>query len=385
MNVIRKLLNDLKPTFSEGGKFPWLHSTFDAFETFFFVPNTVTKRGTHIKDCNDIKRVMIIMVIALMPALLFGMWNLGYQRVGGADYSILANWWHGFLQTLPLILTSYIVGLGIEFASAQIKHEEVNEGFLVSGMLIPMIVPVGTPLWMVALATAFAVIFCKEVFGGSGMNIFNPALTARMFIFFSYTAFISGDAVWYSDNVVNAHTGATPLTQLSDTGMTDVSMLDAFIGTIPGCIGETSTLCILLGAIILLWTGVASWRIMASVFAGGLFMGLLFNVLAPANPETAAQIYMTLPAWQHLLLGGFAFGAVFMATDPVTAAQTNTGKWIVGFLIGILAVLIRVVNPGYPEGMMLAIFFMNACAPIIDHMVVEANIKRRKKRLVTVK
>ena len=385
MNVIRKILNDLKPTFSEGGKFPWLHSTFDAFETFFFVPNTVTKKGTHIKDCNDIKRVMIIMVIALLPALLFGMWNIGYQRVGGADYSIWANWWHGFLQTLPVILTSYIVGLGIEFASAQIKHEEVNEGFLVSGLLIPMIVPVGTPIWMVALATAFAVIFCKEVFGGSGMNIFNPALTARMFIFFSYTASISGEAVWYSDHKLNAHTGATPLTQLSNTGMTDVSMLDAFIGNIPGCIGETSTLCILLGAIILLWTGVASWRIMASVFAGGLFMGLLFNVFAPANPETATQIYMTLPAWQHLLLGGFAFGAVFMATDPVTAAQTNTGKWIVGFLIGLLAVLIRVVNPGYPEGMMLAIFFMNGCAPLVDHFVVEANIKRRKKRLVTVK
>ena len=272
-----------------------------------------------------------------------------------------------------------MVGLAIEFASAQIRGHEVNEGFLVTGMLIPLVMPVGTPLWMVALGTAFSVIVCKELFGGTGMNVFNPALVARAFVFFSYTASISGDAVWYAD--VDGYTGATALGQLADTGSTQFSMWDAFWGFIPGCIGETSTAAILIGAVILIYTGIASWRIMLSVFAGGLAMGLLFNALAPAEPQTAMQMYMAVPAWQHLLLGGFAFGAVFMATDPVTAAQTNTGKWIVGIMIGALAVLIRVVNPGYPEGMMLSILFMNAVAPLVDYYVVEANVRRRNKRL----
>ncbi len=381
MKALRNFVDKIKPTFSEGGKLSALHSTFDAFETFLFVPNTVTKKGAHIRDCNDIKRVMIVMVVALLPALLFGMYNTGLQhaRALGLDWTVMQSFWFGFLKVLPVVIVSYVVGLAIEFASAQIRGHEVNEGFLVTGMLIPLVMPVGTPLWMVALGTAFSVIVCKELFGGTGMNVFNPALVARAFVFFSYTASISGDAVWYAD--VDGYTGATALGQLADTGSTQFSMWDAFWGFIPGCIGETSTAAILIGAVILIYTGIASWRIMLSVFAGGLAMGLLFNALAPAEPQTAMQMYMALPAWQHLLLGGFAFGAVFMATDPVTAAQTNTGKWIVGLMIGALAVLIRVVNPGYPEGMMLSILFMNAVAPLVDYYVVEANVRRRNKRL----
>jgi Na+-transporting NADH:ubiquinone oxidoreductase subunit B len=370
---LRKLVDKIKPAFEEGGKFAALHSTFDAFETFLYVPNTRTSKGAHVRDCNDIKRVMSIMVLALLPALLFGMFNVGYQRVGGADYTIMQNFWYGFLKVLPIIIVSYVVGLSIEFTSAQIRKEEVNEGFLVTGLLIPMIVPVGTPLWMVALATAFSVVVCKEVFGGTGMNIFNPALVARAFIFFSYTASISGENVWFADNV-DGHSGATALANLAETGNSGFAMCDAIIGTIPGCIGETSTVAIALGALLLIFTGVASWRIMLSVFAGGLAMGLVFNAVG-------ANAYMQIPAWEHLIYGGFAFGAVFMVTDPVTAAQTNTGKWIYGFLIGVLAVLVRVMNPGYPEGMMMAILFMNALAPLIDHYVVAANIRRRNKRV----
>lgn len=376
MNLdIKKIFDRLEPTFSKGGKLGALHSTFDAFETFFFVPKTVTKSGSHIRDCVDMKRMMIVVVIALMPALLFGMFNVGYQ-VHGNEFSWIHNWWYGFYHVLPIILVSYIVGLAIEFTAAQMRGHEVNEGFLVTGLLIPMIVPVGTPLWMIAIATAFSVIVCKEMFGGTGMNVFNPALVARVFIFFSYTSKISGETVWYAD----AHSGATALGQLSDTGANAFSMMDAFWGTIPGCIGETSKLCILLGAILLLYTGVASWRTMVSVFAGGLVMGLIFNLIAPANPQTASEMYMAMPAWQHLMLGGFAFGAVFMATDPVTSAQTNAGKWITGTLIGMLAVLTRVVNAGYPEGMMLAILFMNGVAPLIDHYVVQTNVKRRQRK-----
>lgn len=383
MKALRNFVDKIKPTFSEGGKLSALHSTFDAFETFLFVPNTVTGKGSHVRDCNDIKRVMIVMVLALLPALLFGMYNTGlwHAKAAGLDWNLWNCFWYGLLKVLPVIIVSYVVGLAIEFAAAQIRGHEVNEGFLVTGMLIPLIMPVGTPLWMVGLGTAFSVIVCKELFGGTGMNVFNPALVARAFVFFSYTASISGDTVWYAG--VDGYTGATALGQLADTGTTQFSMWDAFWGFIPGCIGETSTAAILLGAVILIFTGVASWRIMLSVFAGGLAMGLLFNVLAPAQPQTAAQFYMALPAWQHLLLGGFAFGAVFMATDPVTAAQTATGKWIVGLLIGAIAVMIRVVNPGYPEGMMLSILFMNAVAPLVDYYVVEANIRRRNKRLKT--
>ncbi len=372
----KRLLDKFAPTFSEGGKLSWLHSFYEAMETFFYVPTDVTKKGSHVRDCNDMKRTMFMVIIALIPTILFGMWNIGFQRIGGADFSILENFWYGFLKILPSILVIYIVGLGIECFFAQIRKEEVNEGFFVSGILIALIVPIGTPLWMTALATAFAVIIGKEIFGGTGMNIFNPALIARLFIFFAYTSSISGEAVWFTDG----RTGATALGELADTGVTGVSMLDAFIGTIPGCVGETSKLCILLGAIMLIVTGTASWRTMVSVFVGGLVMGGVFNLLAPAEPQTATQLYMALPAWQHLLLGGFAFGAVFMATDPVTSAQTNTGKYIVGFLIGALAILVRVFNPGYPEGMMLAIIFMNAWAPVVDHYVVQANVKRRNKR-----
>ena len=363
---LRKLVDKIKPAFEEGGKFAALHSTFDAFETFLYVPNTRTSKGAHVRDCNDIKRVMIIMVLALLPALLFGMFNVGYQRVGGADYTIMQNFWYGFLKVLPIIIVSYVVGLSIEFASAQIRKEEVNEGFLVTGLLIPMIVPVGTPLWMVALATAFSVVVCKEVFGGTGMNIFNPALVARAFIFFSYTASISGENVWFADNA-DGHSGATALANLAETGNSGFAMCDAIIGTIPGCIGETSTVAIALGALLLIFTGVASWRTMLSVFVGGFVMSLV--IMGNVND-----------ALLQLCLGGFAFGAVFMATDPVTSAQTNVGKYVYGLLVGVMAILIRLKNPGYPEGMMMAILLMNSFAPLIDWVVVQANINRRMKR-----
>ena len=377
----KRLLDKFAPTFSEGGKLSWLHSFYEAMETFFYVPTDVTKKGSHVRDCNDMKRTMFMVIIALVPTILFGMWNIGAQRMGGAGaemFSIWQNFWFGFWKLLPSILVTYVVGLSIECAFAQIRKEEVNEGFFVSGILIPLIVPIGTPLWMTGLATAFAVIIGKEIFGGTGMNIFNPALIARMFIFFSYTSHISGETVWYAD----ATTGATALGTLADTGMwpENLSVIDAFVGNMAGSVGETSTLCILLGAIVLLATGTASWRTMLSVFLGGLVMGGVFNLLAPAEPTTATELYMSLPAWKHLLLGGFAFGAVFMATDPVTSAQTNAGKWIVGFMIGALAILVRVFNTGYPEGMMLAIIFMNALAPVVDHYVVQANINRRNRR-----
>ncbi len=378
MSSLRKMMDKMKPAFSKGGKFSFLGSTFEAFETFLFVPDTTTRHGAHIRDANDMKRTMIMVVVALMPALLFGFYNTGLQHF--AMLGQAASWWDctwfGFLRVLPIIVVSYVVGLGIEFAFAQARGHEVNEGFLVTGLLIPMIMPVDIPLWMVALGTAFAVIFGKEVFGGTGMNIFNPALLARAFIFFAYTPSISGETVWYAGLSrgaipVDGFSGATALEQLGSTGSMAYSPLDAFLGFIPGSIGETSTLAILIGAAILLYTGVASWRSMLSVFAGGLLMGGLFQALGVT----------AYPAWWHLIVGGFAFGAVFMATDPVTSSQTNTGKYIVGLMTGALAVLIRVVNPAYPEGMMLAILFMNALAPLVDYYVVEANVARRKKRV----
>ena len=365
---LRQFVDKIKPTFSEGGKLGFLHSTFEGFETFLFVPNTTTSKGAHIRDCNDIKRVMIVVVLALIPAMLFGMYNLGYQA--GIE-GVLPAFWFGFLKMLPMIIVSYVTGLAIEFAFAQKRKHEINEGFLVTGLLIPMVMPVSVPLWIVALSTAFAVIIGKEVFGGTGMNVFNPALLARAFAFFAYTPQMSGEAVWYAD----AKTGATALEQLSSTGEMQWSALDAFIGLIPGSMGETSTAAILLGAAVLLFTGVASWRIMLSVFAGGLAFGYLFDAVGMTE----------FPAYYHLLVGGFAFGAVFMATDPVTSAQTNTGKWIYGFMVGALAILIRVVNPAYPEGMMLSILFMNALAPLIDYFVVERNTARRKKLIKNVK
>ena len=378
MNGLRNMMDKMKPTFSKGGKLSFLGSTFEAFETFLFVPDTTTRRGAHIRDANDMKRTMIMVVVALMPALFFGFYNTGLQHF--AMLGQTASWWDctwfGFLRVLPIIVVSYVVGLGIEFAFAQARGHEVNEGFLVTGLLIPMIMPVDIPLWMVALGTAFAVIFGKEVFGGTGMNVFNPALLARAFIFFAYTPSISGETVWYAGLSrgaipVDGFSGATALEQLGTTGTMAYSPMDAFLGFIPGSLGETSPLAILIGAAILLYTGVASRRSLVSVFAGGLLMGWLFQALGVT----------AYPAWWHLIVGGFAFGAVFMATDPVTSSQTNTGKYIVGLMTGALAVLIRVVNPAYPEGMMLSILFMNALAPLVDYYVVERNVARRKKRV----
>ena len=375
MKALRKIVDNVKPTFVEGGKLGFLASFFDAIETFLFVPNTTTKKGAHIRDCNDLKRTMTMVILALVPAFLFGCFNTGIQ-VGLEGFAALA---YGFVRVLPMVAVSYIVGLGIEVAYAQIRKEEVAEGYLVTGLLIPMIMPVSTPLWMVALGVAFSVIFGKEVFGGTGMNIFNPALVARAFVFFAFTPQMSGEKVWFSDwkmmGAADATTGATALEQLATTGQMQWSAMDAFLGFIPGSFGETSTLCILLGGAFLLLTGVASWRTMLSVFAGGLLMGGLFQAVGLTD----------FPAYYHLLVGGFAFGAVFMATDPVTSAQTNLGKYIVGFMTGALAVMVRVVNPAYPEGMMLAILFMNALAPTVDYFVVEANVNRRKNRVKTVK
>ena len=387
MKALRNLVDKLKPTFSEGGKLSALHSTFEGFETFLFVPNTTTQKGAHIRDCNDMKRTMIMVVLALVPALLFGMYNTGYQHFLslGQEAGLWECFWFGFLKVLPMIVVSYLVGLSIEFAFAQKRGHEINEGFLVSGLLIPMIMPIDVPLWMLALGTAFAVVIGKEVFGGTGMNVFNPALLARAFVFFAYTPFMSGETVWVAGlgkaeagMIADGFSGATALEQLSTTGAMNYSICDALIGLMPGCVGETSVIAIAIGALILLGSGVASWRTMVSVFVGGLAMGLLFNAVG-------ANAYMEVPAYTHLLVGGFAFGAVFMATDPVTSAQTSAGQYIVGFMTGALAVMIRVINPAYPEGMMLSILFMNALAPLVDYFVVERNIARRKNRVKSVK
>ncbi len=381
MKALRRYIDKIKPNFVKGGKYEKLQSTFEGFETFLFVPNTVTTSGSHIRDSVDMKRTMALVVMALVPAMLFGMWNTGYQYhlSVGMESTLWGNFWYGFLRVLPLIVVSYVVGLGIEFIFAQIRGHEINEGFLVSGILIPLIVPIDVPLWMLAVATAFAVIIGKEVFGGTGMNILNPALTARAFLFFAYPGWMSGDTVWVSkltggEGIVDGFSGATPLAEAAAGNVDNIpSVWNMFLGIIPGSVGETSTLAILIGAAILIYTGVGSWKIITSVFAGGLVMGLILNLFA-VNP------FMEIPAWHHLVMGGFAFGAVFMATDPVTAAQTEKGKWIYGFLVGIMAILIRVLNPAYPEGVMLAILLMNVFAPLIDHYVVEANIKRRLKR-----
>ena len=380
MKALRNIIDKIKPNFERGGRFGALHSTFDAFETLLFVPNEVTKKGSHIRDYIDMKRTMILVVMALTPALLFGIWNVGYQNAlaTGAEISFWPMVLHGVIRVLPIIVVSYLVGLGIEFAFAQIRKHEVNEGFLVTGMLIPLIVPVDTPLWMIALATAFSVVIGKEVFGGTGMNIFNPALLARAFLFFAYPSHMSGDYVWVSgltkgEGIIDGFSGATPLANAALTGTENLpSALDMFFGLIPGSIGETSTLAIIIGAVILVASGIGSWKIMISTVAGGLFMGVIFNIFA-VNP------IMEIAPWYHLIMGGFAFGAVFMATDPVTGSQTEKGKWIYGFLIGLLAVLVRVFNPAYPEGMMLSILLMNAFAPLIDYYVIQGNIKKRKK------
>jgi len=376
MKALRRYIDNIKPQFLPGGRFGMFHSTFDAFETFLFVPNKTTFKGSHIRDPIDMKRTMSIVVLAMIPPLLFGIWNVGFQhfRSFGETMPFLDVFLYGLEKVLPIIVVSYITGLSIEFGFAQARKHEVNEGFLVSGMLIPLVMPPDIPLWMVAVSTAFAVIIGKEVFGGTGMNILNPALTARAFLFFAYPQDISGDKVWIAEKA-DAFSGATPLAEAAAGNLANLpSAFDMFFGFIPGSIGETSTFAILIGAAILLFTGVGSARIMFSVIAGGLFIGLIFNLWG-------ANASMTIPAWKHLIMGGFAFSAVYMATDPVTAAQTNQGKIIYGFLIGVFGILIRVLNPAYPEGMMLAILLMNVFAPLIDHYVVEANIKKRLKRM----
>jgi len=381
MKGLRRYIDKIKPHFEKGGKYEKFYATFEAFETFLFVPDKVTTSGTHIRDAIDMKRTMSIVVMALIPSLLFGVWNIGHQHflATGEEGTLGAKLILGLIEVLPIIVVSYVTGLAIEFIFAQIRGHEVNEGFLVSGMLIPLVLPVDVPLWMVALATAFAVIIGKEVFGGTGMNILNPALTARAFLFFAYPSYLSGDEVWVhgvmkGEGIVDSFSGATPLAEAAAGNIDNLpSVADMFFGFIPGSIGETSTLAVLIGAVILLISGIGSWRIMLSTLLGALAMGGLLNLFA-VNP------FMEVPAYQHLFLGGFAFGAVFMATDPVSAAQTTRGKYIYGFLIGFLAILIRVLNPAYPEGVMLAILLMNVFAPLIDHYVVEANIKKRMKR-----
>lgn len=389
MNALRKFLDKIKPNFEEGGKLHAFRSLYDGFDTFLFVPNETSRVGSvNVHDAIDSKRIMSLVVIALVPALLFGMYNVGYQNAVYSGHLADATFWgmflYGFLAVLPKIIVSYIVGLGIEFTVAQWKGEEIHEGFLVSGIIIPMIVPVNTPLWILAIAVAFSVIFAKEIFGGTGMNIFNVALITRAFLFFSYPTSMTGDhTVWVGQSQIlgtgfnvaqqlpDGVTAATPLGEFAQAAtQTTTSFCDQVIGLIPGSVGETSVIAIALGAILLLWTGVASWKTMISVFAGGALTGWLFNATG-VSPITACQ---------HLVLGGFCFGAVFMATDPVTSARTEGGKWIYGFLIGFVAVTVRVLNPGYPEGMMLAILLMNAFAPLIDYCFVSRNISKRAKR-----
>ncbi|MDD4107241.1 MAG: NADH:ubiquinone reductase (Na(+)-transporting) subunit B [Prolixibacteraceae bacterium] len=382
MQFLKVFFEKTEPYVQKGERFHWLKSVHGGFFTFLFVPKTTSDSGTHIHDYTDLKRTMFIVVLALVPALLFGMYNVGlqhYKAVGELGSSgFFQLFFYGFIKVLPVIIVSYVVGLGIEFVFAQIRGHEINEGFLVSGMLIPLIMPVETPLWMIALSTAFAVIFGKEVFGGTGMNIWNPALLARAFLFFAYPAQMSGNSVWVAlgknEPTIDSFTGATPMADAAAGDIT-FSPVDAFLGFIPGSIGETSTFAILLGAIILIVTGIGSWKIMVSTLGGGIVMGVILNIFAGDNT------YMSLPFWQHLIIGGFAFGAVFMATDPVSASQTEKGKWIYGFLTGFLAILIRVINPAYPEGMMMAILIMNTFAPLIDHYVVKGYIKRRIKRV----
>lgn len=373
MKFLENIVNKIRPTFSKGGKLGFLHSTFDAFATFLFVDPSPTRKGAHVRDCNDLKRVMIVVVLALVPAALFGMYNVGYQYnlAAGAGLGFWGMFWYGFLKVLPLYLVSYIVGLGIEFAVAQARGHEVNEGYLVSGMIIPLIMPVTVPLWILALGVAFAVILGKEIFGGTGMNIWNPALLARAFVFFAYPSRMSGDMVW-----IDGYSGATPLGQFAVGEPLEAvaSVKDMVLGFIPGSVGETSVVAILLGALLLLITGVASWKVMLSCVGGAVGMGLLLNAVG------AEGSYASIPFYYHLITGGFAFGCVFMATDPVTGAQTEAGKWIYGFLIGVMVIVIRVFNPGYPEGMMLAILLMNTFAPLIDHYVVQANVRRRTQR-----
>lgn len=380
---LKNIFDKARPQFEKGGKYHAFWSLFDGFESFLLVSNSTSKSGVSIHDAIDSKRIMSMVVIALLPALLFGMYNVGYQNYAAAgtlaSACFIEVFAYGFLAVIPKVLVSYIVGLGIEFAWAQWKHEEIQEGYLVSGIIIPLIIPVTTPLWMMAVAIAFAVIIAKEIFGGTGMNFLNVALVARAFLFFSYPSKMSGESVWVANDTIfglgnqlaDGFTMATPLGLMGQHLPTNTSLMDMIVGLMPGSIGETSVIAIGVGAIILLWSGVASWKTMLSVFLGGGLTAALFQSL-DLSP---------LAWYEHLFLGGFAFGAVFMATDPVTSARTETGKWIYGFLIGFMAIIIRLFNPGYPEGMMLAILFMNVFAPLIDYCVVERNVSARIKRI----
>jgi Na+-transporting NADH:ubiquinone oxidoreductase subunit B len=390
MNKLKEVLHRLRPEFNKGGKYEKLRSTFDAIDTFLFVPGHTTHGGTHIKDGIDLKRTMFTVVIAMIPALLFGIWNVGYQhfKALGIESTLLENMIEGSIVVLPIVAVSYIVGLAVEFIFAQIRGHQVNEGFLVTGMLIPLCLPPSIPLWMVGVATAFTVVVCKEVFGGTGMNLLNPALTARVFLFFAYPAYMAGeylsngDFLWVAANrndAVEGFSGATSLSLYGEGKVATASMWEMFVGLEQGSIGETSVLAILIGALILILTGIGSWRIIASVFIGGFAMGLMMNSLNAGLHLN--NIYMAANPLSHLLMGGFAFGAVYMATDPVSAAQTNIGKIYYGFLIGAFTVILRVWNPAYPEGMMLAILLFNVLAPLIDYYVIESNKKRRLARV----
>jgi Na+-transporting NADH:ubiquinone oxidoreductase subunit B len=403
MSAIRNFFDKLEPQFEKGGRYEKYYAVYEVFDTFLYQPATVTRVGSHIRDGIDLKRVMITVWLATFPAMFFGMWNLGFQAntamaamnidaVPGwhgwliqlfAGYDPSSWWdnlWHGASYFLPIYITTFAVGIFWEILFAVVRGHEVNEGFFVTSVLFALIVPPDIPLWQVALGISFGVVVGKEVFGGTGKNFLNPALTGRAFLFFAYPAQISGDSVW---TAVDGFSGATPLGMAANNGyqaITDawgnqLTWMDAFFGTIQGSIGETSTLAIGIGAIILLWTGIASWRIMLGVLLGMIATSLLFNSVG-----SSSNLMFSVPWYWHLVIGGFAFGAVFMATDPVSAAMTNKGKWIFGALIGVMVILIRVVNPAFPEGMMLAILFANLFAPLIDHFVVQANIKRRLAR-----
>jgi Na+-transporting NADH:ubiquinone oxidoreductase subunit B len=383
MKLFKNILESVKPNFEKGGKLEKLYPVYDGFATFLFVPGHTSHSGAHVRDGIDLKRTMVTVILAMIPALLFGMWNAGNLHFNalGESVEFMDKFLWGAMKIVPMIVVSYGVGLGVEFIFCIIKKHQIQEGFLVSGMLIPLIMPIDIPLWMVAVSVIFAVVIGKEVFGGTGMNILNPALTARAFAFFAYPSYMSGDKVWINTSgaegqaVVDGYSGATVLGDIAATGSTQYSTMDMFLGFIPGSIGETSTVAIMIGAVMLLFTGIGSWRIMLSGLIGAI------NAIAPYAISTEQQLFMAVPFWQQLIMGGFAFGLVFMATDPVSAAQTTRGKWVYGFLVGFFAIMIRVFNPAYPEGIMLAILFMNVMAPLIDHYVVEGNINKRKKRL----
>ncbi|MGB1020935.1 MAG: NADH:ubiquinone reductase (Na(+)-transporting) subunit B [Flavobacteriaceae bacterium] len=379
MNAIRRQFDKIRRPFEKGQKLERFAPAINAFETFLFVPNHTTQKGAHIRDAVDLKRTMVTVILALMPALFYGIYNTGYQHFNqlGEAFTFWDAFMHGAWKIVPMIIVSYVVGLSIEFAFAVYREHEVNEGYLVTGLLIPMIMPVDIPLWMVAISVAFAVLIAKEAFGGTGMNILNPALTARAFAFFAYPTYMSGNKVWVSEaSAVDGISGETILGTLAAGGNVQYSFFEMFEGAIPGSIAETSTLWIAVGALILIVTGIGSWRIIAGGILGAALMGFLFNLWS-ANP------LMSFSWVNHLVVGGFAFGIVFMATDPVSAAQTTKGKWIYGVLVGIFCIMIRVFNPAYPEGVMLAILLMNVFAPTIDHYVVNANIQKRKKRWLT--